>query len=158
MTVSASTARHLQRITDPGGVLMLLEITHPNFAEPVRLVNDTRDLVALGFNWIALPFAITLPNDTSKESPRARLQMDNVGRDLSADLESLPPRASLKATIRMVHRTTPGVIDYEFRAPLSGVRIMGPTVTASMGRDDMLRTSAVLKRFDPGTAPSLFGT
>lgn len=157
MTVSTTTARQLQKVTDNGGMLMLLEVTHPSFSAPIRLVNDTRNLTTLGFTWLALPFAITLPNDKAKEVPRARLQMDNVGREFTAELEALPPGTSLKATIRMVHRATPGVVDYQFSAPLSGVKVTGPTVTATMGRDDIMRMSAVLLRFDPATSPSLFG-
>jgi len=156
MTVSASTARALQRISDGGGVLMLLELNHASFGAPVRVVNDTRALTTLGFNWLALPFSVTLPNDKARESPRARLQMDNVGRELTAELELLPPGAALKATIRMVHRATPGVVDYEFAAPLSGVRVDGPTVSATMGRDDLMRVPVVLLRFDPSTTPAIF--
>lgn len=157
MTVTtASTARALQKVTDNGGVLMLLEIAHPSFVDPMRLVNDSRNLTALTFAWLALPFAIKLPDDKAKSVPRASLQIDNVGRDFSGALESLPPGAALKATIRMVHRSTPNVVDYEFTAPLTGVKVMGPTVTANMGRDDMMRMPAVLLRFDPSTSPSIF--
>ena len=156
MTVSASTARALQKVTDSGGVLMLLEIAHPSFAEVMRVVNDSRNLITMGYTWVALPFAITLPSDKPKEVPRAVLQVDNVGREMTADLEALPPGGSLKATIRMVHRSTPAVVDYQFTAPLSNVKIAGPTVTATMGRDDMMRLSAVLLRFDPSTSPSIF--
>lgn len=157
MTVSTTTARQLQKVTDDGGVLMLLEIAHPSFSTPMRIVNDTRGLTALGKEWLALPFSVTLPNDKAKEVPRARLQMDNVGREMTAELESLPPGASLKAVLTMVHRWTPEVIDFQFAAPLSGVRVNVATVTATMGRDDIMRMSAVLLRFDPSTAPALFG-
>jgi len=156
MTVSTTTARRLQKVTDNGGVLMLLMINHASFSAPVRLVNDTRNIITLGYEWLALPFSITLPNDKAKEVPRAKLQMDNVGREMTAELEALPPGASLKATITMVHRSTPGVIDFQFAAPLSGVRVDATTVSATMGRDDIMRMSAVLLRFDPATAPALF--
>lgn len=156
MTVSTTTARQLQKVADNGGVLMLLEINHASFSAPVRLVNDTRNITTLGYEWLALPFSITLPNDKAKEVQRARLQMDNVGREITAELEALPPGASIKATIRMVHRSTPGVIDFQFAAPLSGVRVDATAVSATMGRDDIMRMSAVLLRFDPSTAPALF--
>ncbi|MDP1886639.1 DUF1833 family protein [Polaromonas sp.] len=156
MTVSTTTARRLQKVTDNGGVLMLLEINHASFTEPMRLVNDTRNITTLGHEWLGLPFAVTLPNDKAKEVSRAKLQMDNVGRDMTAELEKLPPGASVKATITMVHRSTPGVIDFQFAAPLSGVRVDATTVSATMGRDDIMRMSAVLLRFDPATAPALF--
>lgn len=156
MPISASTARYLQKVDDNQGILMLLEVTHPSFSQAMRIVSDTRDLTALGFTWTALPFAVKLPDDKTKSVPRASLQMDNVGRQFTAELEALPPGAALKATIRMVHRTTPNYVDYEFTAPLTGVKVMGPTVTANMGRDDMMRLSAVLLRFDPATSPSIF--
>jgi hypothetical protein len=157
MSVSASTRRALQKVTDNQGVLAMLEISHPSFDVSLRIINDTRDHTIFGELWQGLPFAVTLPNDKAKETPRAKLQMDNVGREITADLESLPPGASLKATMTIVHRSTPETIDYQFRAPLSGVRVMGPTITATMGRDDIMRMSAVHLRFDPATSPSLFG-
>lgn len=156
MTVSTTTARQLQKVTDNGGVLMLLEINDASFSAPMRIVNDTRPMTTLGHEWLGLPFTVTLPNDKAKEVPRAKLQMDNVGREMTAELEALPPGASLKATITMVHRSTPGVIDFQFAAPLSGVRVDATTVSATMGRDDIMRMSAVLLRFDPATAPALF--
>lgn len=156
MTVSSSTVKALQKLDDLGGLLMLLEISHPSLSSTVRLVNDTRDLIALGQFWVGLPFAVTLPNDAAKEVPRARLQMDNVGRELTGELESLPPGAALTATLRVVHRSTPSTVDYEFVSPLSGVRVDQSSVSATMGPDDIMRRSAVRIRFDPITAPALF--
>lgn len=156
MTVSSSTVKALQKLDDLGGLLMLLEISHPSLSSTVRLVNDTRDLIALGQFWVGLPFAVTLPNDAAKEVPRARLQMDNVGRELTGELEGLPPGAALTATLRVVHRSTPGTVDYEFVSPLSGVRVDQSSVSATMGPDDIMRRSAVRIRFDPITAPALF--
>lgn len=155
MTVSVSTAKALQKVTDSGGVLALLTISHPSFAT-VRLVNDTRDVVSGGYTFLALPFAVTLPQDESKEVPRARLQIDNVGRDITADLEALPAGAVLMATLAIVHRSTPSTVDYSFSAPLSGIRVDQLTVTATMGPTDLMRRSAVQARFDPVTAPGLF--
>nr|WP_315242107.1 DUF1833 family protein [uncultured Albidiferax sp.] len=156
MTTSTATTRNLHAVDDPQGVLMLLQLDHPALSAPVRLVNDTRNLVTLGETYLGLPFAITLPNDKAREVPRAKLQMDNVGRELTAELERLPPGAALMATILMVHRSTPGVVDYSFTAPLSGVRVDMHTLSASMGPDDLLRRPAVLLRFDPVSAPPLF--
>lgn len=156
MTLSTTTRRALQRVTDNQGVLCMLEISHASFDVPLRIVNDSRDQTIFTHLWKGLPFAITLPNDKAKEVPRAKLRMDNVGRDMTGELEALPPGAALKAVITIVHRSTPEVIEYQFAAPLSGVLVMGPTVTATMGRDDIMRVSAVRLRFDPTTSPALF--
>lgn len=156
MSVSQNTAAALQRVNDGQGVLALLSIEHPSLSGPVRIVNDTRSVTSNGIVYAALPFVITLPNDKSKEVPRARLQMDNVGREITAELERLPPGAALQATIRVVYRATPNDVDYEFTSPLSGVKVDQLSVTATMGPDDIMRRPATLLRFDPFTAPALF--
>lgn len=156
MTLSASTREALQRVSDPHGPLELLTIQHPSIATPIRLVNDTRDLVSNGLTYLALPFYGTLPQDNAKEVPRAQLQMDNVGRDITSDLEGLPAGATLNATLSVVHRSRPDVVDYSFTAPLSGIRVTGTTVSASMGPTDLMRRAAVQARFDPITAPGQF--
>ena len=156
MSLSTSTRAALQRVSDPAGVLMLLKIDHPSLSAPVRIVNDTRSITTLGDTYVALPFEVSLPNDKTREQPRAKLVMDNVGREITGELERLPPGAALKASILMIHRSTPSVIDYQFTAPLSNVRVDQATVTASMGPDEIMRRPAVAIRFDPRTAPALF--
>lgn len=156
MSVSSSTRRALQKVSDNAGVLALLKIDHPSLSAPVRIVSDTRDITTLGDTFLALPFSIGLPSDKAREMPRAKLQMDNVGRELTAELERLPPGAALMATIIIVHRSTPGVIDYQFTAPLSGIRVDMNSVSASMGPDDLMRRPATLLRFDPTTSPGVF--
>jgi hypothetical protein len=156
VSVSPETAAALQRVNDGAGVLALLSIVHPSLSGPVRIVNDTRSVESNGVVFAALPFRFTLPNDRSKEVPRARLQMDNVGREITAELGRLPPGAALQATVQVIYRATPNKIDYEFTSPLSGIKADLMTVTATMGPDDIMRRPAVLLRFDPVTSPALF--
>lgn len=156
MSLSATAIRKLHAVDDAGGFLVLLKIDHDALSAPVRMVNDTRNITTLGDTYLALPFAITLPNDKPNEIPRAKLQMDNTGRELTAELERLPPGAALTATVMVVHRSTPSVVEYEFTAPLSGVRVDVATVSATMGPDDLMRRPATLLRYDPISAPGLF--
>ena len=141
---------------DSGGVLQLLEIASPSMSTPVRVVGDTRDLVSNGVTYIGLPFTVGLPSDKAGEVPRAKLVVDNVGRDLTGVLEALPPGAVLTATIKVVHRSTPDVVDYQFVAPMNGVRVDMGRLSATMGPDDLMRRPAVLLRFDPTNSPALF--
>jgi hypothetical protein len=154
--MSASTRAALHRVNDPQGVLALLKIDSPYLSGPVRLVNDTRSITTLGDTWMALQWELTLPDDKSRQAPMAKLAMDNVGRELTGELERLPPGASLKATIILVHRRTPSVVDYQFTAPLTNVRADQQRVTANMGPHHLFSRPAVAIRFDPITAPPLF--
>jgi hypothetical protein len=95
MAVSPNTRTQLQATSDPHGVLELLQIDHASFASPVRVCNDTRDWTIGGVTYVALPFVCKLPNDARGENPRAQLQIDNVGRELTAAVLDGPdgPRA-----------------------------------------------------------------
>lgn len=154
--ISAATAAQLQRVADGLGVLALLKLTHPSWAAAVCVVNDTRELITLGDTYIGLPFSVKLPNDKAKEAPRLDLQMDNVGRDLTAAFELLPPGATLMGTLRVVSRATPAVVDWEFSAPVGNVQADVLKISAQMGWDQVMRRAAVRLRFDDTTAPALF--
>ena len=118
--VSPTTREQLQRVNDPAGMLVLLKLEHPAM-ETAHVANDTRGWVIDGVTWVGLPFRFRLPNSVAGEAPRAVLEVDNVGRELIGDLERLPPGGALQATVYVVSRAQPTVIDYTFTAPLSGV-------------------------------------
>lgn len=154
--VSQATTTALQSITDNHGILELLLIDHASFASPVRLVNDTRDWTIGADTYIGLPFRLKLPNQTSKENPRAQIQIDNIGREITSLLEGLPVGSSMLATIRIVGRSTPTVVDYEFVSPMSSISVTATVITATIGPDDSMRGAAVRVRYDPTNAPGLF--
>lgn len=154
--VSTTTISALQSTSDNQGILELLLIDHSSFSAPVRIVNDTRDWVIGSDTYIGLPFLLKLPNQAQKENPRATLQVDNVGRSLTKLLEGLPVGASLTATVRIVSRATPTVVDFEFIGQLTAITVTPTIMSCTFGLDDSMRRSAVLVRFDPTNAPALF--
>lgn len=154
--VSTTTTAAVQSVADGHGLLELLILSHPSRVEPLRLVNDTRNWIIGASTYVGLEFSLKLPDEENKETPRAQLVINNVGRDVTAALESLPAGEELTATIRLVSRATPTVVDYEFIAPMTGVNVTPTQVTASIGPEDIMRRPAVRLRFDPLTAPGLF--
>ena len=156
MTLSTAATAAAQRTSDPHGFVELLTISGADIGDPVRLVNDTRDFVSDGETYIALPFEVVLPKDAAKEVPRASLRIDNVGRELTAILESLSPGAELVAKVAVVYRATPDVESYSFTSPLSGVRVNLISVSATFGAGDIMRRPVTNVRYDPPTAPGLF--
>lgn len=153
--VSPTTRAQLQRVNDPAGMLLLLKLEHPGM-DTVHVVNDTRDWPIDGTTWIGLPFRFKLPNEASGQAPRATLEIDNVGRELTAELEALPVGGALQGTFYLVSRNTPSTVDFSFSAPLSSVVVTMATVSAVLGADDELRAPAVKLRYDQVTAPALF--
>ena len=156
MTLPTAARAALQRVNDPDGLLYLLTITGGGIPEPVRLVNDTRDVVSNGETFLRMPFDVIPPKDAAKEAPRAQLRLDNVGREFMVELEALEPGAELEARLQVVSRADPDTVLYDFAAPLGGVRADAITVTATFGVSELMRRAAVNVRYDPTTAPGLF--
>lgn len=153
--VTATTREQLQRVTDTKGVLVLVTIAHASI-QTARVVNDTRDWDIGGQTFVGLPFRFRLPQDAPGEAPRAQLEIDNVGRELTTELEKLPPGAALQCTIQLVSRATPTVVDFEFVSQLTNISASASIVTATVGNDDALRAPVVKWRYDPSTTPGLF--
>lgn len=155
MTSPAFTAA-LQRVNDPDGALELLTINHASFDSPVRIVNDTRSWVSGGNTFQAFPFRLTMPQEVGGEAARAAIEIDNVGRDLMADLEALPPGAVLMATVQIASRADPDTVEWSWSAPMVGVQANAAVISASLGVDYIMRQQAVRLRHDPITSPGVF--
>jgi len=155
MRVSPATLRQLQAVDDADGLLLLVLLDHPAFGH-VRVVSDTRDWDIGNETYIGIPLAITLPQDVSKEAARASIEIDNVGRELLAELEALPPGTALDCIIRIVSRANPSVVEWEFATGVSTANATLGTISLTLGDDGFLRRSAVNLRYDPETAPGIF--
>ena len=92
---------------------MLLQTTHPNLPEAIRVVNNNENVTSGGNVYIAYPFEIELPGEDSDQPPLARLRIDNVDRLLVATVREIatPPQI----TIRVVLASQPDTIEMEFQ-------------------------------------------
>ncbi len=148
--------QQLHAVDDPDGFIFLVLIDHPSFSGGIRLVEDTRDWSIGGVNFTGLPMRLKLPQDVAGEATRAQLAIDNIGRDILAELEHLPPGAALEVEIRIVSRKTPTKIEWSYIAGGSNATADIDFVTLSLGDDELLRGNAVTLRYDPTTAPGIF--
>lgn len=156
MTYSAPARRNLLATSADEPFLVLLEITHPELVEPVRVVNDVENITVQGDEYIACPFDITLPDDVDQQTPKAKLSVDNIGRDLTQWLEYSRGGKGAKCRIMQVMRSDPDAIEYDMTLDMSGMSIDNLTVSAELGFQNTLMLPAVAVRFDPFTAPGLF--
>lgn len=145
-----------QRVTDTTGTLLFLEITAPSFAETLRIVNDTRDWTSNGVLYIGVPFGFKLPDDVAGQTPRAVLTLDNIGRGIADDLESLGPQDTVTARLMISDRADPNVIERAYILPMMSVSVNTKTATAQCGYDSLMRQQAVRLRYNPFTAPGAF--
>ena len=77
--------------------LAVLKIDHPDFTTPIRVVNNTQDVTHNGFEWIAYPFDLMLPDSDEDREIVAHLSIDNVGREIAAAVRAAvnPPTVSV---------------------------------------------------------------
>ncbi|WP_226426530.1 DUF1833 family protein [Xanthomonas sp. MWU16-30325] len=145
-----------QRVTDPDGPLELLEMTAPSMGAVLRIANDTEDWVSNGNTYMGYPFRFAPPADSAGDTPRAQLEVDNVGRGITDDLERVQPNEVVMCRVLITDRTQPDVIARRFYLPMTRVRAAGPLITAQIGADFFMRQQAVKLRANPHTLPGIF--
>lgn len=135
---------------------ILLEIDHPDLAQPIRVVNDTDDLVHLGDTFVAFGFDAVMPNDSQGQLAKARLVMDNVGEDLTEWIDA--SRGGKGSTVRFIEvlRSDPDTIEWEVTMDLTNVEVTWSQVSGEVGFENLLNRPAVLVTYRPDTAPGLF--
>ncbi|OHX10508.1 hypothetical protein BI347_22290 [Chromobacterium sphagni] len=150
-------AREQLNATSAADILLtLLEIRHPLLAVPVRIVGDTQNIVAAGDEFLACAFDITLPDDSDNQLPQARLEIDNIGRELTQWLEQSGGGVGATCRILQVMRSTPDLVEFDITLDMSGLAMDRQKVAATLGYADLLNQPAVTVYYTPSTAPALF--
>jgi len=153
---SASWHRKVNAVSSAEAPIILLEIDHPLFSVPARVVNDNQDITSNGDVYTALTFEITLPDDMEGQIPRAQLSMDNIGRELTQPLEDSNGGEGATVRVMQVLRSAPNVIEWEALLDMRNVSMTNLKVNAELSYEDILNRPAVAVRYDTFTAPGLF--
>lgn len=147
-TVNSTSAREAP--------LLLLEITHPGLASPLRVVNDTQDLVSNANTYTALPFRARLPDDLEQGLPRAELSIDNIGKELVQWLEASGGGQGASCRMMQVMRSAPNVIEFEITLDLTNLHMDAMQVSGTLGFENLLDRPACTWVYKPEIAPGLF--
>lgn len=153
---SAAYKSTLAQTSAPEAPLILLEITHPDLALPVRVVNDTQDVTSNGDLYVAVPFRCELPDDLENQQPKARLAIDNVGRDLVYWLEISGGGEGSSVHVMQIMRSAPDVVEWEITMQLANVRITQAEVSGELNFENLFGRPAVAVQYRPDTAPGVF--
>lgn len=136
--------------------LVAIEIIHPDLAIPARFVNDSQNIFIQGNEFFATAFRVALPDDKNQQLPQARLEVDNVGRELTQWLEFSRGGKGARCRIIQVLRSDPDLIEFDMSMDLTGLVIDNMTVSGVLGFQNTLGQTAVAIRFDPLTSPGLW--
>lgn len=132
----------------------LLTFEHPSLSPPIRVTNNTQDIVSGGQTFIAFPFALTPPSD-SENTSSAGIAIANADRRISAALEGLLD--PVKVTIQMVLTSSPSTIEIEYKfLDLVDVSRDIQFLRGSIVRDQAIREQYPSIRVTPGRFPSLY--
>lgn len=153
---SENARENLLAVSADQPFLVLLEITHADLAQPIRVVDDVQNVTSNGNEFIALPFRVTLPDDISGQIPQATLEVDNVGRELTTWLEISRGGQNAKCRVMQILRSDPDVIELDITLDLTQMVINNQTVQAKIGFVNVLGQTSTLTTFTPTTAPGLW--
>ena len=138
--------------------LTIITITHPDLEQPLRYVNDTVNLEFEEATYTALPFRFVLPPDIKDKQPTARIELDNINRDLINLIRTVEQPPTLEVSIvRKPSSGTPVREIGPFTFRMLNIKYNVVTLSADLGFNaDFLNESATADYFTPNIFPGLF--
>jgi len=155
-TYSQTYQRTINAVSAAQSPLLALEITHEDLAQPIRVVNDVEDLVSNGETFVAMAFRAELPSDLEEGQARARLVVDNVGKEMVGWLEASNGGRGARCRIMQLLRSDPDTIEWEISMDLSNLVVSPLTVSGTLSFEDLLNRPGIPMLYRPEAAPGLF--
>lgn len=146
----------LAQVSAPEAPFILLEINHENLASPIRVINDTQNLVSNGNTYVGYPFKFILPTDYENQLPKAKIAIDNIGRDLMNWIESSGGAAGATIRFMQIMRSRPNQIEWEITMSLYNVQVNPMEITAELGFENLFAKPAISIQYRPETSIGLF--
>lgn len=134
--------------------LVLMVISHPSLAQPIRVVNNPVNITSGGNVYLAAAFNVTLPDD-GESVPVVTLEIDNVDRGImdAARAISTPPTCSIFVVIS----STPNTIEAgPFDMTMSDVNYSAAKISATLIYEDLLNEPFPAPSFNAVLFPGLF--
>jgi len=153
ITVTAKQAIYSQETSEV--FLVLLTIDHADLAAPIRVVNNTKNIVSNGNTFIGFPFFADMPQERDDRLARVTLTIDNVDRQIVTAVRSITSPPS--ATMEVVLASDPDTVEAgPFSFTLRDVRYDSLVVEGELSFEDVLNEPYPGDSFTPATHPGLF--
>ncbi len=137
------------------GLLTLITITADSLSVPIRACNNQVNIVSRGRNYIAFPFAVSLPQLSENAPPRAALRISNLGSDLTRAIRVAS--GEIFVAIEQVRILDFDSVEQEWpRLVLSNVEADVGVVTGDLTYD-LLDRELFGDSFVPSTFAGMFG-
>jgi cellulase/cellobiase CelA1 len=155
VTLSAATLQGVFAQETDEAWLVLLTIDHADLGSPIRVGSDAVDTVSRGNTFIAFPFRLALPTDEHGQLPRARLQIDNVDRQIVDTIRSIGSAPSV--LMEIVRAAAPDTVEASWPDfVLDNATYDALTVSGALTLGLLAREPYPADNFTPSTAPGVF--
>jgi hypothetical protein len=153
--VSATARQAVYEAETGEAFLILLTLEHVDLSAPIRVSSDGVDTVSNGNTFTAFPFRLCLPEDSDERPPRAKLQIDNVDRQIVLAVRSVTGPISVKMEI--VLASDPDTVEASFPDfELRDVSYDALVVEGELSLESFLREPFPAGRFTPGDFAGIF--
>lgn len=137
-------------------LLTLFNLSHPDWDEPLYLVNNTVPITSNGIEYQPFPVRLRLPVDDGESSRKVTIEFDNVSRELIEEIRSVTD-VNISVFISVILASNPDVVEIEIgELKLKSVNYNAQTITASLYMDDFLNTELSSEKYSPTIYPGLF--
>jgi len=164
-SLSLTFRRNLHAPTCEEVVALLIIITHPSLAEPLRLSSDatvrlsddppTYGTISNGETFIFVMMNLLIPDDSEDGPLSAQLQLENVEADAGPLLE--PILGDVQVTMQVVLASSPDFVEIEYAGlDLTSAQGGEGAITLSAGREDTALFTLPGDRMTRDRFPGLF--
>lgn len=155
MSYSDGFKVNVNKLNADESLLILLSISHPFIAEPIRLVNDSKDFVFQGNSYIQMPLSFKRQNDIQGELPRVSIEIPNVGRSLVKWVDSSGGGKNAIVSVILARRSA-DVIEEKIDFSVSSVSVKTETISFMLDIQNNLIKRAIRWVYDRDHARGLF--
>ena len=135
--------------------LVLLDVNHVDLLVPVRLVNNTSNIVSNGNTYTAFPFSARMPDDREDREPVAEISIVNVTRELIDEIRNI--HSDLSVTLSVVLADSPNIIEWgPLEMEVQSISYDAEKITFSLGMQAFTKEPFPYKAFTPNKFPGLF--
>lgn len=135
--------------------LVLLTIAHDAIDPPIRVVNNTEDVTSRGETFTAYPFNLVLPDEREDAPPRARLEIDNVSREIAQAIRSITSAPTV--TIEIIRAADPDTVEMSWPFfSLRNIKWDSKVVSGDLTVEDFTSEPYPAGIFSPASFPGVF--
>lgn len=142
-----------QESKDP--FLTLVTLNHADFVEPVRLVNNSENIISRGEEYIAFPMNIRFPVDDGETARDFTIEFDNVSLYLIDEIRSVVD--PMDVTIELILASMPDVPQIsQGELKIQTLTYNASKISGRMMLDNFLNTEMTSEKYGPANFPGLF--